>query len=120
MRIGHDDRGAQAGEVTADPRTVRARFERHGGRGMLGEQQCQGDALIEHGAFVNDPALGIQNTDVMAAITQIEPDGEPAGMDRGGGSKNNGRSDFFGFSFHRQSSLTQLLTPGLCLLILSC
>jgi hypothetical protein len=55
----------------------------------------------------------------MAAIAEIEPDGEPAGMNRGGGSKNDGRRGFFGFSFHRQSRVTQLLTPGLCLLILS-
>jgi hypothetical protein len=35
--IGHDDRGTQAGEVTADPRAVRARFERHRGGGILRE-----------------------------------------------------------------------------------
>jgi hypothetical protein len=35
--ISHDDGGREAGEVTADPRTVRARFQRHRGGGILGE-----------------------------------------------------------------------------------
>jgi hypothetical protein len=36
-RIGHDDGGAQTGEIPADPRTVRARFERHRGGRILGQ-----------------------------------------------------------------------------------
>ena len=75
--IGHDDGGAQIGEVTADPRAVRARFQGHGGGGIPGEQQREGHAVIEQGPFVKDLAGGIQDTDVMAAITEIEPDGEP-------------------------------------------
>ena len=60
--IGHDDRGPQAGEVTADPRAVRARFQRHGGGGILGEQQGQGHALIEQGPFVNNLAPAASRT----------------------------------------------------------
>ena len=100
--IGHDDRGAQAGQIPADPRAVRARFQRHGGGGIPGEQQRQGDALIEQGAFVKDLAGGIQDTDVMAAITEIEADGEPAGRRRDGECGNDGGSVCFVFCFHRQ------------------
>jgi len=65
--------------------------------------------------------MGDPFTDVMAAIAQIEAEGEAAGNHRGGGNGNNGRSCFFDrFGFHRQSSVTQYQTPGLCLLILSC
>ena len=71
-------------------------------------------------ALADNLAGGIQHTDIMAANTQIEAEGEPAGRDRGGHvGGNDGRSRLSLF-FHRQSRVTQLLTPGLCLLILSC
>ena len=66
------------GEVTADPRAVRAGFEGNGGGGIVGEQQGQGYAVIEHWPFVEDLARGIEQTDVMAAIAEIEADGEAA------------------------------------------
>ena len=82
--IGHDDRGSEAGEVTADPRAVRPGFQRHGGGGILREQRARADAIIEQRPFVNDLAGGIQDADVMAAIAEIEAKGEPAGSSRGG------------------------------------
>ena len=105
--IGDDDRGAEAGKVTADPRAVRARFEGDGDGGIVGEQPGQGHAVIEQRPFVEDLAGGLEHTDVMAAIAEIEADGEPAGRGRGGrGAGNDGRSSFSLF-FHRQSSVTQ-------------
>jgi len=41
-RIGHQYRGPQAGQITADPWTMRARFQRDGGVGKLREQLRQG------------------------------------------------------------------------------
>ena len=76
--IGHDDGGPEAGEIPADPRAVRPGFERHGGGRILGEQQGQGRAVIEHWPFVEDLARGIEHTDVMAAIAEVQPDGEAA------------------------------------------
>ena len=104
--ISHDDGRAKTREVTTDPRTVRARFQRHGGGGIVVEQQRQGHAVIEHGPFVNDLARGIKHTDVMAAIAEIEAEGKAAGRGRDGGSGNDGRSSFSLF-FHRQSRVTQ-------------
>ncbi len=54
--IGHDDGGPEAGQIPADPRAVRARFQGHGGGRIPGEQQRQGHAVIEQGPFVNDLA----------------------------------------------------------------
>ncbi len=103
--IGDDDQGPEAGEVTADPRAVRARFNGHGGGGILGEQQREGHAVIEQGAFVEDLAGGIEDAEIMAAITKIKADGKPAGRNRDGrGSGNDGRSVswFVSMFFHRQ------------------
>ena len=41
-RVGHQHGGPEAGEITADPRAVRARFQRHGAAGKLREQLGQG------------------------------------------------------------------------------
>lgn len=92
--IGDDDRGAQAGEVTADPRAVRAGLQRHGGGGIFREQQGEGRAVIGQRPFVEDPAGGVQHADVMAAVAQIQAEGEAAGRNRGGcEGGNDGRSD---------------------------
>ena len=73
--IGHDDLRAEAGEKTTEPRAVRARFQRHGGGGIVREQGGQGRAIIEQGAFLKQLAGGIQDADVMAAIPEIQTDG---------------------------------------------
>ena len=45
-RVGHQHRGPKVGEITADPRTVCARFQRHGAAGKIAQQ------LLERGARV--------------------------------------------------------------------
>ena len=37
-RVGHHHRGSKPGEVTADPRAVRAGLQRDGGAGKIHEQ----------------------------------------------------------------------------------
>ena len=62
-----------------DPSVVLARFQRHDGGGIVGEQQSQGYAIVEDGSFVQDLAGGIQDTDIMAAITEIEAESRSGG-----------------------------------------
>jgi len=97
--IGHDDGGPEAGEVTADPRAVRARLQRDGGAGKLREELRQGRAGVGQGRLADDVAGGIEHADVMRPITEIEAEGEPADGSRRGGGNDGGSS----FSFHRQS-----------------
>ena len=52
---------------------------------------------------MDELARGIQHTDVMALIAEIQAEGEPA-ADRRREVRNEGRSVF---CFHRQSSYTQ-------------
>ena len=40
--IGHQHGGTEAGEITADPRAMRARFQRDGGAGKIREELRQG------------------------------------------------------------------------------
>ena len=102
--IGHDDRGPEAGEVTADPRAVRARLQRDGGAGKLREELRQGRAGVGQGRLADDVAGGIEHADVMRPITEIEAEGEPAGSSRRGVRNNGGcRTGFSGVSFHRQT-----------------
>ena len=44
--VGHQYRRALFGKEAADPRAVRARFQRDGGAGKLGEQLGQGGAGV--------------------------------------------------------------------------
>ena len=98
--IGHQNCGAEVGEVTTDPRAVRAGFEGNGGAGILGEQLGQRGPGVGQGPLADDLAGGIEDADVMTPITEIEAEGEPAGNNQGGrGGGNDGRSSF---SFHRQ------------------
>ena len=48
------------------------------------------------GSFVDNLARGIEDADEMAAVAEIEADGEAAGKHRGGGGGNDGRSGGFG------------------------
>ena len=73
------------------------------GRGLADGHQDgrilgQGHAVIGQRPFVDDPARGGEHTDVMAAVAEIEAEGEAAGRSRGGrGSGNDGRSGFLLF-----------------------
>ena len=46
-RVGHQHGGPKAGEIPADPRTVRARFQRHGGAGKIHEELRQRGPGVE-------------------------------------------------------------------------
>ena len=97
--IGHQHRCAEVGEVTTDPRTVRARFQGHGGMRKIREQLCQGRAGVGQRSFADNLTSGVENADVMCPITEIKAEGEPTDDSRRGGG-NVGRSCF---SFHRQT-----------------
>ena len=100
-RVGDQRGGPQAGEVTADPRAVRAGFEGNGGAGKIGHQLCQRGPAVGQRSLADDLAGGIQHADVMRPVTEIQAEGEPADVSSGR-SGNEGRS-CVGFCFHRQS-----------------
>jgi hypothetical protein len=109
-RVGHQHGGTEAGEITADPRTVRARFQRDGGCGELGEQLGQGGPRVGQRSLTNNLTSGIQRANVMGPITEIKAEGEPADDSRRG-SRNEERSVF---CFHRQTlSPTRHCVSGL-------
>ncbi len=91
---------------------MRTGFQRHGGGGIVREQQYEGHAVIGRGPFVEDLAGGIQDADVMVAITEIEANGEARGGHRGGGRKNDGRSGFFVFGFHKAEECNPVPDSG--------
>jgi len=97
-RVGDEDRGPVFGEVTTDPRAVGAGLQRDGGAGEVHEQLCQRRPGVGQRRFADNLAGGIQDADVMRAITKIKAEGEPA--DEGSGRCGNfSRSSFI---FHRQ------------------
>jgi hypothetical protein len=51
----------------------------HHGDRILGQQPGQGHAVIGQRPFVNNLARGGEHTDVMAAVAEIEAEGEAAG-----------------------------------------
>jgi len=112
-RVGDQDHGAQVGEVTADPRTVRARFQRDGGVRKLAEQLRECGTGVGQGRLADNLAGGIQHADMMCPITKIQTEGEPTD-DSGRGVGNEGRSKF---SFHRQTLPDAPLRRAVCLLI---
>src|SRR5208283_1977017 len=103
-RVGDQDLRAQFGEVTADPRAVRAGLHRHRGAGELGQQLRQGGPGVGQRALADNLAGGIEDANVMRAVTEIQAEGEPAGRNRGGRRwrGDDGRSlglGFVGFSY---------------------
>ena len=100
-RIGHQHHGAEVGEITTDPRTVGARFQRDGGAGIIHEQLRQRGPGVGQGDFADDVAGNIEDADVMLPVAEIETEGEPIG-DNGRGVGNDGRSSFI---FHKAVKL---------------
>lgn len=83
---------------------MRAGFQGHRGARILGEQRLERGPGVGQRAFADELPGGIQHAEVMAAIAQIEPEGEPARRDGSGRRGNNdGRSGVGCVGFQRQT-----------------
>ena len=111
--IGHQHGGPEASEKPANPRTMGAGFQGHGGTGEIRKQPGQSGAGVGQGIFTDNLAGGIEDADVMLMVTEIEAEGEPTD-NSGRGFRNEGRS---GFCFHKQTLPDASLRRAVCLLI---
>jgi hypothetical protein len=98
-RVGDQDVCAEVGEVTADPRAVRAGFEGNGGAGEIGEQLGQCGPGVGQCALADDLAGGIEDADMMRPVSEIKAEGEPADDSR----REGGNDRSCCICFHRQS-----------------
>ena len=97
-RVGDDHGRTEVGEVTADPRTVRARFQGHGRTGKIREQLDERGPRVGQGSLTDNLASRIQHANVMLPIAKIKAESEPADD----GSRRSGNNRRSSFIFHRQ------------------
>ena len=99
-RVGHQHRGALFGKVTTKPGTMGARLQRDGGVWIIHEELRQRWPGVGQRSLADNVTGGIEDTDVMLTITEIEAEGEPA---NGGGRRGGNVGRSYVFSFHRQT-----------------
>ena len=83
-RVGDQTVAPSSVQETADPRAVGASFQRHRGVRELGHQLGQRRPGVGQRAVTDDLAGGIQDAYVMASVTEIKAEGEPAGNNGAG------------------------------------
>ena len=83
-RVGDQYLCAAFGEKAANPRAVRAGFQRDRGAGELAEKLHQRGPGVGQGSLADNLTSSIENANVMLTITEIKAEGQPTGDNKGG------------------------------------